>query len=134
MSETPDTSESPPPSPPPEAPRATRLDVVMTLGIVGVVIAIGAWDPIRRRASPHPSEQDCAALLDRYVEHIAWTMQPEPPASAVAARKDLAKAAARDMNAKAKDAFARCEAGLTRSEFECAMGATSTDAFERCLP
>lgn len=113
---------------PDEAP-ATRGEVLATLGILGVMIGVAAWDPLSRRVSAHPSAEECAALLDRYVEHVAYAVDPSPASSALSSRRALAKEAA-----QARGAFARCERELTRAEVDCAMKATYGDAFERCLP
>lgn len=109
--------------------RATRGEVLATLAVIGVIVAIAAWDPLSRSLSAHPSADDCAALLERYVEHVAYAVDPSPASSALSSRRAIAREAA-----KARGAFARCERELTRAEVDCAMKATYGDAFERCLP
>jgi hypothetical protein len=108
---------------------ATRAEILGTLAILGVTLGVAAWDPVVRLFSAHPSASQCAELLDKYVEHVAHAVDPSPPASALAERKSLARAAARD-----RQAFRMCEGELTRKEVDCAMNAPNADAFERCLP
>ncbi len=114
-------------SPPPEP--ATRADVLATLAIVGVTALAVLLPVIARRLGPHPTAADCEALLDRYVEHVAYAVDPKPAPSALAERRALARAAA-----SSRAAFSRCVSELTRSEVDCAMKAESADSFERCLP
>lgn len=109
---------------------ATRAEILGTLAILGVALGVAAWDPLVRLFSAHPSASQCAELLDKYVEHVAYAADPSPAASALAERKSLAHAAA----AKDRQAFRRCEGELTRREVDCAMNAPNADAFERCLP
>jgi hypothetical protein len=108
---------------------ATRAEILGTIAILGVALGIAAWDPVVRLFSAHPSASQCAELLDKYVEHVAHAVDPNPPASALEERKSLARAAA-----KGREAFRRCEGELTRREVDCAMNAPNADAFERCLP
>lgn len=110
-------------------PPATRVDVLATLAIVGVVGLAVLIPMIARRLGPHPSPAACEALLDRYVEHVAHAVDPKPSASALEERRALARAAA-----PSRAAFSTCITDLTEAEVDCAMKADSADSFERCLP
>lgn len=120
-----EAAQSPAPKPGP----ATRAEVVATLAIVGVTGLAVLVPMIARRLAPHPSTEECEALLDRYVEHVTYAVDPKPAASALAERRSLARAAASE-----RAAFSRCMSDLTRAEVDCAMKADSADTFERCLP
>lgn len=109
--------------------RSTRADVVTTLVIVLLAVGFVVSKPIRRKLSAHPSQETCDALLDRYVEHIVFAIDPKPSAAELTSRK----AQARTLSSS-DPAFARCSTYLTRAEAECAMGAHNADEFERCLP
>jgi hypothetical protein len=108
---------------------ATRGELWTTLVIVGLCVGFVVSKPVRRKLAEHPSSDACAALLDRYVEHVVHAIDPKPPVAELTARK----AQARDL-AAGDPAFARCPSYLTREEAECAMRAGNADEFERCLP
>ncbi len=109
--------------------RATRVEVVTTLAIIGLFLSILAVRSIRRTLAEHPSHEVCQAMLDRYVEHVIHAGDPKPTATDLGARKAQARAlAAQDQ------AFARCPTHLTREEADCAMRSVNADEFERCLP
>jgi hypothetical protein len=109
--------------------RATRVEVVTTLAIIGVFLSILAVRSIRRTLAEHPSHEVCQAMLDRYVEHVTHASNPKPSASDVGARKARARALAAE-----DQTFARCPTHLTREEADCAMRSINADEFERCLP
>jgi hypothetical protein len=109
--------------------RATRVEVVTTLAIIGVLMGFFAVRSIRRTLAEHPSYEVCQALLDRYVEHVAYASDPKPKASDLDARKAQARAIAAE-----NQAFARCPTHLTSEEADCAMRSMNADEFERCLP
>lgn len=117
-----------PPVSPPRG-QATRAEVLATLAIIAVTALAVLLPMLARKLGPHPSPAECAALLDRYVEHVAHAVDPKPAASALEERRALARAAA-----PSRAAFSRCVSDLTRSEVDCAMKADSADSFERCLP
>ncbi|MDI1477491.1 hypothetical protein [Polyangium sp. y55x31] len=108
---------------------ATRAEVVATLLIVLSVVGFVLSKPIRRSLASHPSPDTCAALLDRYVEHIIHAITDKPPASELASRKAQARTIA-----STDPKFARCPTYLTVDEADCAMRANNADEFERCLP
>jgi hypothetical protein len=109
-----------------------RADMLATLAIVAATgLAVGG-PALVRRLSAHPSQEQCAELLDRYVEHIAHAVDPKPSASALAERRALARDTRELVTSSA--AFSRCVSDLTLDEVDCAMKAGGADAFERCLP
>jgi hypothetical protein len=110
-------------------PAATRGEVIATVAIVGGLAALIASGPVRRRLAPHPSADECVALLDRYVEHVVRAADPKVPAGDLSSRKAQARALS-----STDPAFARCTTSLTRKEADCAMQASNADEFERCLP
>lgn len=119
--------------------RATRADIAATLVILGATVLVIGGRAALRKLSSHPSSEQCAQLLDRYVEHIAFAVDPKPASSALTERRTLARAVAEGKGPIAdadmrKAAFAECTTELTRDEAECAMKAENADAFERCLP
>lgn len=103
--------------------------MLATLAIVCGFLAllIAFW--LFRKLSPHPSPAQCEALLERYVTHVAYAIDPKPAASAMAERHRLAHEAA-----EKNGAFAECTDVLTLDELNCGMQAESADALERCLP
>jgi hypothetical protein len=118
------------PAPAESAPATTRAaEVVSTIIIVALVVGFVASRPIRRRFAAHPSTEQCAALLDRYVEHLAHAADPRAAASAI----EEQRARTRALAAKDPD-FGRCSQTITRDEADCAMKAQNADEFERCLP
>lgn len=108
---------------------ATRIEVVATLLIVGGFIGLLGVRSIRRTLAEHPSKEVCQAMLDRYVEHIVYAIEPKPKA----AELNRFKAQARE-HAAEDQAFARCPTYMTRDEADCALKANTADEFERCLP
>lgn len=107
---------------------ATRADVLATLAIVLIVVSVVAGRAVLRGLAARPSPDECAALLDRYVELVLRAATPEPAAAQIAERKALAREAAGERG------FVRCEADLTRAEVACALQAGNADDLERCLP
>lgn len=99
--------------------KASRADVLATLAIVGILVAIVATEPLRRRLARHPSEEQCAAMLDRYAEQEARAAAPSrPPPTRPPPDQALAE---------------RCAHDLTAEEVRCAMKANNVDEIERCF-
>lgn len=74
------------------------------------------------------NEQECTALLDRYVVRLVASDRPEASAlEREAARLKTRRLAERD------PAFPDCSRQVSRRQFECAMAAGDVDAMERCL-
>ncbi|MCC6555028.1 MAG: hypothetical protein IT372_18830 [Polyangiaceae bacterium] len=108
--------------------RPAVADAAASLAILAVVAAAVLTPTVLRRLGGRPAPEDCAALLDRYVEFVGRAAVPAPSASAIAERRAAVRAAAGDRG------FARCEAELTPDEVACGLRAGNADEIERCLP
>jgi hypothetical protein len=108
--------------------QSSRAEVLATLAIVLGLAGIVVAGRIAHRLASHPSEAECGALLDRYVEHLAHAFEPSPSLSAIAEARLLAREKA-DSNVE----LAACADELTRDQARCAMAAHDADEFERCL-
>jgi hypothetical protein len=97
-----------------------RREILATLAIVGGLLGVVAGRPLLRRLARHPSEAQCAAMLDHYAEQAARAKAPSRPPPA---RPPLDQALAE-----------RCAHELTALEVDCAMKANTIDEIERCLP
>ena len=76
------------------------------------------------------SAEECALLLDRYVEHILRAEQPETNPAEVHRKQSAARRVA---HANAPLEFDECPNRVSRTQFECAMAAPDADSLERCL-
>ena len=75
-----------------------------------------------------PSHDECAALLDHYVELLVNSDRP----GTNAAELNKLQLLARD-KAKADPEFGQCSERVSRRELECAMAAANADVLEQCL-
>ena len=75
-----------------------------------------------------PSADECAALLDHYVELLVNSDRPGTNAAELHKLQLLA----RD-KANADPEFARCTERVSRRELECALNASNADVLEQCL-
>ena len=75
-----------------------------------------------------PSHDECAALLDHYVELLVNSDRP----GTNAAELEKLQLLARD-KAKEDPEFAACSERVSRRELECAMSASNADVLEQCL-
>jgi hypothetical protein len=96
-----------------------RRDVLATLAIVGALAAVVAGRAVARRLAPHPTQERCAAMLERYAEQEARARQRTPSGERVPL--------------DAPD-VARCTRDLTDEEVSCALKSGYSDELERCLP
>lgn len=81
-----------------------------------------------------PTEEECRAALDRYVEMTLGDdldVARAGPESVVAVRE--AKKAARRTEPRYQAAVARCAREVSRAELECAMKAVNANAWEACI-
>jgi hypothetical protein len=112
----------------PSPPASSRAELLAAAGIVALVVGAVVVARVRHALAPHATAAQCAALLDRYVEHLAHAAEPAPAASTIAAERAEARARA------ATDArFARCPDELTAAQASCAMDAHDADELERCI-
>jgi hypothetical protein len=90
------------------------------------LLACGAL--LTQACGKRPSHDECAALLDHYVELLVNSDRPGTNAT------ELLKLQlqARD---KAKDdpEFSACTERVSRRELDCAMSASNADVLEQCL-
>jgi hypothetical protein len=77
---------------------------------------------------PKASAAQCDQLLDRYAGLVVTAKFPDASPQQIDAERAREKAEART-----DDAFKNCSSQVSHAEFECAMHATSADAFEKCL-
>jgi hypothetical protein len=74
------------------------------------------------------SEDECDALLDRYVEKLVGSDRPgTTPAEIIELQRSARRRASTD------PAFAECKSAVSRKKFDCAMKATTVDRMEICL-
>lgn len=109
-------------------PAATRRDALAILVIVVGLGAVAAGPLLVRRFSPHPSEPTCRAMLSRYGELTARTLDsaldgPEREAAAELLRD----------RALAQESIARCTQAVSLEAAACALAAPTADELERCL-
>jgi hypothetical protein len=74
------------------------------------------------------AEQECGALLDRYVEKLVGSDRPELGAGDLVRLKAEAR-----VKAKADPAFNDCTEAVSRRQMDCAMLAETVDRMEICL-
>jgi hypothetical protein len=98
-----------------------RRDVIATLAILALFVALVGGRAVWRRLARHPTAERCAAMLDRYAEQQSRAYERVP--SRAAAPRPL----------DAPDVV-RCTRDLTDDEVECALRAGYADELERCLP
>ena len=75
-----------------------------------------------------PSPDECAALLDHYVELLVNSDRP----GTNAAELHKLQLQARD-KAREDPEFGACTERVSRRELDCAMGASNADLLEQCL-
>ncbi|MEO6576612.1 MAG: hypothetical protein ABIP89_22380 [Polyangiaceae bacterium] len=74
------------------------------------------------------AQPDCEKLIDRYATLVVTERDRDASATTIKSEQ----AAFRD-EAKGDENFQSCESKITRAEFDCAMAASTADAFEKCL-
>jgi hypothetical protein len=105
-----------------------RRDFIAALTVVVAVVLIVAGKFVVERLMPRPSPAQCAALLDRYLEHASRAADPAVDEGDIEATRTRAETDAsryRDLSA--------CERELTRAEVECGLASPNVDEMERCL-
>lgn len=71
---------------------------------------------------------ECAALLDRYVNLLARSDRPGTTEGEILKLQVQARE-----KAASDPAFRRCSQEVSRRQFECALKADSADRFEQCM-
>jgi hypothetical protein len=74
------------------------------------------------------SATQCDLLIDRYAQMVVTEKYPDASLDQIEAERAREKSEAR-----ADDAFKNCSSEVSQAEFRCAMSATSSDAFLKCL-
>ena len=100
----------------------TRPRLFATAAVTAVALLV-SW--YRR---PHASLDECAALLDRYVELRVRARWPEGTEAWVREQQLATRA-----KAAREPSFLACPQEVDRAEFACAMGAPTADELEKCL-
>jgi hypothetical protein len=77
---------------------------------------------------PKATQAQCDQLIERYAELVVKARFPNASAEVIKTEQEREKSEARG-----DDAFKNCPSEVSRAEFDCAMGATTADAFEKCL-
>jgi hypothetical protein len=92
---------------------------------------VAAWllAPAAFGCAAPPTERECVALCDHYAELLAGVNLP----GATAADVDRIKARARAEARRRDPDLGDCRRRISRRALECALGAPSVDAVERCL-
>lgn len=75
-----------------------------------------------------PTQGECDALLDHYVELLVNSDRPGTSASELHKLQIQARE-----KAKIDPEFAECSARVSRRQLECAMSASNADVLEQCL-
>jgi hypothetical protein len=76
----------------------------------------------------HATNEECTALLDRYVELLVHEQDPK------AGDEELARQKSATREKATHDAsFAACPKEVTANAARCAMDAPNVDEFEKCL-
>jgi hypothetical protein len=74
------------------------------------------------------STTQCDELLDRYAQLVVIRQFPDASFAQVESAREREKSEARG-----DDAFKNCSSEVSQAEFDCAMRAPSSNAFEKCL-
>lgn len=107
---------------------ARRRELLAALGIITLVLGVVLVQRLRDTLSARATAEQCAALLDRYVEQLARANDPRPASSTIA----LERAEARELAARSPS-FARCSEAVSHEQASCALAAHNADEIERCL-
>lgn len=98
---------------------------VIVVGCVGAVLwsGVGGWLTAR------PTQGQCEALLELWIDHTQKSRSTEPVAEGWAGPLPGATAHA----ARHQRSVASCEHQLTADQVECALASPNVDELERCL-
>ncbi len=100
---------------------AAALVIAATLGAVAV-------RRLTARLAPRPSTEQCAKLVDHYLEHVQRQRTPAARPEELARAVDDARGSA-DHAGDVTD----CTRRLTRAQVECGLTAPNADELERCV-
>lgn len=77
---------------------------------------------------PKVAQPDCEKLIDRYATLVVTERNRDASASTIKSEQVTFRE-----EAKGDENFQSCVTKITRAEFDCAMAASTADAFEKCL-
>jgi hypothetical protein len=77
---------------------------------------------------PKATTSDCDALIERYAKLMVIETFPDASPEVVRKEQDREK-----IEARSTDSLKNCSSEVSRAEMDCAMRATTTTAFEKCL-
>ncbi len=77
---------------------------------------------------PKATTSECDALIERYAQLVVTETFPDAGPEVVRKEQEREKAEARGT-----DSLKNCSSEVSRAEMDCAMRATTTTAFEKCL-
>lgn len=109
----------------PRARTTERREQAAVAAVIGLVVLVLLAPRARRALEPRAGTVECRAMRDRYVEHLAYQLDPDATPTQ---RSKVAGQLARKWQA-----LGECEARVTRREAECALRANNADEMERCI-
>jgi hypothetical protein len=102
--------------------------MLAALVIIASVVGVVGGRRLMRWLEPRPTEEQCAALVDRYLEHASRARDPS------IADEDIAEARLRGRDGEDRHADRRAsQSELTALQVECALRSATVDELERCL-
>lgn len=96
--------------------------------VIALVVTGAAADRVWRLLAPRATEDECALLVDRYIDQASRQRLPTADSDDIA----RAKAEARQGSKFVEDRDA-CIRDLTAEQVRCALRSTNIDDMERCL-
>jgi hypothetical protein len=104
-------------------------DFVAAAAVIATLSMFVAGRAMWQRVAPRPSEAQCAALLERYLDKQSRARDPAVDDADV----EIARARAAEDPARPTDLGA-CQRELTEAQVECGLRSNDVDQMERCLP
>ncbi len=93
-----------------------------------LLVQVGFISVVAISCKPKASPVECDRLLGRYAELVVMERFPDASAVQIDAERQREK-----LEARGDDAFKNCSSEVSRAELDCAMKASTADAFEKCL-
>ncbi|HLK41450.1 MAG TPA: hypothetical protein VKU41_32095 [Polyangiaceae bacterium] len=100
------------------------LALNVAAGRLAAAVVIALVPACKPKASP----SQCDALIARYAQLVVTEEFPDASADQVRLEQERERSEARG-----DDVFKNCSSEVSQTEFGCAMGAATPDAFEKCL-
>ncbi len=99
---------------------APRLTSLLLVAASGCALLPGC--------KPKATTSECDALIARYAQLVVTETFPDASPEVVRKEQERERAEARST-----DSLKNCSSEVSRAEMDCAMRATTTTAFEKCL-